>query len=78
MAVLNTLSTEYWSKFTYEQQKERIDEIAFKKHVSKSQLNTCAIIKTHHKMLEKDPERLSTDFIQKIVGKKCDTDNLKS
>jgi len=32
---------------------------------------TCEIIKEHHKTLKEDPEHLSTDFIQKIIGINC-------
>jgi hypothetical protein len=32
---------------------------------------TCQIIKKHHEILKEDPERLSTDFIQKIIGIDC-------
>jgi hypothetical protein len=38
----------------------------------------CATIEAHHEMLKNDPERLSTEFIQTIVGKKCDTDKTES
>jgi len=31
----------------------------------------CRIIQQHHEEMKDDPERLSTDFIQKIVGRKC-------
>jgi hypothetical protein len=32
---------------------------------------TCEIIKKHHEKLKDDPDRLSTDFIQKIIGIDC-------
>ena len=32
---------------------------------------TCEIIKEHHGTLKEDPEHLSTDFIQKIIGINC-------
>ena len=32
---------------------------------------TCEIIKEHHETLKEDPEHLSTDFIQKIIGINC-------
>lgn len=33
---------------------------------------TCGIIKEHHEVLKEDPDRLSTDFIQKLIGINCD------
>ena len=33
---------------------------------------TCEILKKHHKTLKKDPERLSTEFMQKLIGIDCD------
>jgi hypothetical protein len=33
---------------------------------------TCGILKKHHKKLKKDPERLSTEFMQKLIGIDCD------
>ena len=32
---------------------------------------TCNIIRHHHEEMKDDPERLSTEFIQTIVGRKC-------
>jgi len=32
---------------------------------------TCYIIKQHHEEMKNDPEHLTTEFIQKIVGRKC-------
>ena len=33
---------------------------------------TCKIICRHHKEMKDDPEHLTTEFLQKIVGRKCD------
>jgi len=33
---------------------------------------TCNIIKKHHVDMKDDPESLSTEFIQNIIGIKCD------
>jgi hypothetical protein len=33
---------------------------------------TCEILKKHHKKLKKDPEHLSTEFLQKLIGIDCD------
>jgi hypothetical protein len=33
---------------------------------------TCEIITKHHEILKEDPERLSTEFIQKLIGIDCD------
>jgi hypothetical protein len=30
--------------------------------------NTCAILETHHTALKGDPERLSTDFMKRIIN----------
>jgi hypothetical protein len=35
--------------------------------------NACTVIKAHHELMKDDSERLSTDFIQSTIGKKCDT-----
>jgi hypothetical protein len=32
---------------------------------------TCRIIRDHHKEMENDPEHLTTEFIQEIIGRKC-------
>jgi hypothetical protein len=32
---------------------------------------TCVIIHKHHEEMKNDPEHLSTEFIQKLVGRKC-------
>jgi hypothetical protein len=32
-----------------------------------TRMSTCDIIKKHHEILKEDPERLSSDFIQKII-----------
>jgi len=31
----------------------------------------CKILKKHHEQLKDDPEHLSTEFLQKIIGIKC-------
>jgi hypothetical protein len=33
---------------------------------------TCEIIKKHHEKLKEDPDHLSTEFIQKLIGIDCD------
>jgi hypothetical protein len=33
---------------------------------------TCKIITEHHEQMKDDPEHLTTDFIQKVVGEKCE------
>jgi hypothetical protein len=33
--------------------------------------NTCDIIQQHHEFLKDDPEHLSTDFIQNLIGINC-------
>jgi len=33
---------------------------------------TCEIIKKHHEDLKDDPEHLSTEFIQNLVGRNCE------
>ena len=34
--------------------------------------DTCSLIKNHHEILKDDPERLSTDFMKKIINKEED------
>ena len=34
--------------------------------------NACEILKKHHETLKKDPEHLSTEFMQKLIGIDCD------
>ena len=48
----------------------------YNKHVKTSlaeftKRKTCNIIKKHHEDMKDDPEALSTEFIQKIIGVKC-------
>ena len=38
----------------------------------KYSIQTCKIIRDHHEDLKDDPEHLTTEFIQKLVGSKCD------
>lgn len=33
---------------------------------------TCRIITNHSKKMQSDPEHLTTEFVQKIIGRKCD------
>jgi hypothetical protein len=33
--------------------------------------SACSIIQTHHDVQKDDPEHMTTEFIQKIVGRKC-------
>jgi len=33
--------------------------------------STCTTITEHHETMKDDPEHLSTDFIQKLIGKDC-------
>lgn len=37
-------------------------------------VDTCGILKDHAEDLEDDPERLSTAFLQKLIGTNCDLD----
>ena len=34
--------------------------------------NACDIIKQHHEDMKDDPERLTTDFVKRIVNIECD------
>lgn len=38
---------------------------------SKGYRSACSILQQHAKDLRNDPERLSTDFMKKIIGVKC-------
>ena len=38
-----------------------------KKEISERN-NTCDILLEHHKLMEKDPERLSTEFLGEMLG----------
>ena len=40
-------------------------------HSKKKNLSVCTILKEHAHDLKNDPERLSTTFMQKIIGVKC-------
>ena len=51
--------------------REKLGQEPFKKNYIPG---VCTIIKKHHDDLIDDPERLSTDFIQKIIGSNCDID----
>lgn len=39
---------------------------------SKKNISTCSILKQHAYDLKNDPERLSTKFMQKLIGVKCE------
>jgi hypothetical protein len=47
---------------------EKIHSVAFVK-----KLGTCNIIKHHASTMKEDSERLSTEFIQTLLGRKCKT-----
>jgi hypothetical protein len=32
---------------------------------------TCRIIRKHHEDMKDDPEHLTTEFIQKLIGREC-------
>ena len=70
-----------------EQNPEKVKEIACKSNKIRNDrgLNkwvphheieneTCEIIKKHHEDMEGDPESLTTEFIQQIIGRKCEED----
>ena len=42
-----------------------------KRYEYKRKLSTCTILKQHHEELRDDPEHLTTDFIQGLIGVKC-------
>jgi hypothetical protein len=49
--------------------------LAHKHNINPSQnrrRDACLTIKLHHEEMKDDPERLTTDFIQKITGRKCE------
>ncbi len=44
---------------------------------SSQNLSTCDLIALHHKTTKNDPNRLTTDFIQKTVGRECMDDKFR-
>jgi len=54
------------------QQKRRDDGLVKKYNKLELEKETCEIIKKHHENMKDDPESLSTEFIQNIIGRKCD------
>jgi len=38
--------------------------------------DACVTMKVHHKQMKDDPDHLSTEFIQKIIGRKCTCQSL--
>jgi len=58
---------EYDKHYTYSKSSsKKIPLYKTKKHVS-----TCDILKQHAEELREDPERLSTNFLQKMIGVEC-------
>ena len=51
---------------------EKLAEINKKAKEKKARKDTCEILKKHHKDLADDPERLSTEFLNEIIGRKCE------
>lgn len=46
-------------------------EAAPKVNLAELPKSTCTILKAHNEMLKNDPERLTTGFLQKLIGVKC-------
>jgi len=62
------------SKRYYENNKEKVAKYR-KNHYKKrpkSGSQICKIIKKHHDDMKDDPESMSTEFIQKMIGVDCD------
>lgn len=67
----------------YQRNWRRKQSIAWKKRQSKRAIEyqkqhsgACKILKKHAEDLKNDPERLSTKFMQKIIGIKCKQEEL--
>lgn len=45
----------------------------YQKHYRKCEVkeHTCTIIREHHEEMKDDPEHLTTEFMQKMLGRKC-------
>jgi len=76
-------SIKKWKKKNPEKQKEYNKTYNAKRYAKNPELlkenfdklhkaQVCKIIKNHHEDLKDDPERLSTDFIQRLIGIKCE------
>lgn len=60
-----------WSKEHQKEYKRRPYVITKQKRQRKT---VCSTLKTHHHDMEDDPESLTTDFMQKMIGIKCSDD----
>jgi hypothetical protein len=52
------------------EEERRAEEVAQKEYKRLRQADTCDILAAHHDDLADDPDRLSTDFIKKLIGRK--------
>lgn len=62
-------------KLWQEENKDRWNEIQRKSIQKRNKNLTCNILKAHHEELKDDPERLSTDFINQLIGTKCNVED---
>jgi hypothetical protein len=66
-------------KISPEEKKEKKEKYSRDFLKRKYANETCKIIKEHHEEMKNDPERLPTEFIQKLLGTKCEvTENAKT
>ena len=62
---------EYHRKYRSENP-DRCREIRLKSYNKMWAEKTCEIIKEHHEDMKDDPERLTTEFMKRIVNTECD------
>lgn len=57
----------------YEKNKEKIAEASKTRRKERRPVGTttCKILKNHYLKLKDDPERLTTEFLQSLIGIKC-------
>lgn len=63
---------EYTKKWQREN-KETVNEYGRASREHKS-ISDCVILQVHEEDLKDDPERLTTDFMKKLIGVECDDD----
>ena len=65
-----------------EEERRKISEAQKKRYGTDPETPTgreiaCEILKKHHEELKGDPERLTTEFMQELIGTKCDIEEQK-
>jgi len=61
----------YWSCISCNRKRGKNLRLKRKEASGIGWTSTCSTIRKHHENMKDDPERLSTEFLQNILGRKC-------